>query len=100
MGILIQDGGKKDGEEIQQDSSLRKRKQGKTVRNPMDMFSSIQESSSSNQGRTLSTGSAMENKYSSKSQENVRGGDNSTSRNTMKRNGSSSSLLPLKRAGK
>ena len=101
MGILIQDGYKEPLEENQQVSnsnsgSLRKRKQGKTVQNPLSLLNS------QTGGVQKQTDSTMDNKQNiSKSQESVRASTSTAAnRSTMKRNGSSSSLLPLKRAGK
>ena len=103
MGILIQDGNKESLEDNQQQASSnsgsqRKRKQGKTVQNPLSMINKQGGGEAQQQQRDTT----MENKKNiSKSQESVRASTSATAnRNAMKRNGSSSSLLPLKRAGK
>ena len=101
MGILIQDGNKESLEDNQRQASsssgsLRKRKQGKTVQNPLSMINKQGEVQQQQKDSTMES-----KKNISKSQESVRASTSATAnRNAMKRNGSSSSLLPLKRAGK
>ena len=125
MGILIQDERRKDNNttapttpatttastegEAPHDGSLRKRKQGKTVGHPIDMLNHNRNSTNDvttrrQSGGDQATSSTMErNNNKFHSQENMRAGgaDGETvgNKTNMKRNGSISSLLPLKRAG-
>ena len=86
MGILIEDGRKESVSSSHEDGSPRQRKQGKTVRHPLDMVDFNKQHRGGEQLRR--TSSTME-RY--RSQENVK---------EHKRSGSNLSLLPLKRTGK